>query len=342
MPASKDPPLDALLHPFREGWLEHAQGTLFMNARAGSELPDMARRWTCVQPFRPWAEQLEAAGMGTMPVLPEASACFDRVLLLSANQRDVARANMVQGLRRLSPKGVLVLSQANDAGARSAQDDLARLVALGGGASKHHCRVAWTVPGTPRRDPGLEDAWLAQAAPRLVPGTAWLAQPGVFARDRIDAGSALLAECLPAELAGKAADLGAGWGFLSATLLQRCPEIRSIDLFEANADALALARANLAMSAANCSFHWHDVTTGLPGDFDVIVSNPPFHLGADQDHDVGRAFIASAARALRPGGSFWLVANRHLPYESALAAGFARVREIARRDGFKVIEARAA
>jgi 16S rRNA (guanine1207-N2)-methyltransferase len=33
------------------------------------------------------------------------------------------------------------------------------------------------------------------------------------------------------------------------------------------------------------------------------------------------------------------VANRHLPYESALAARFGTVRELAQRDGFKVIEA---
>jgi 16S rRNA (guanine1207-N2)-methyltransferase len=86
-------------------------------------------------------------------------------------------------------------------------------------------------------------------------------------------------------------------------------------------------------------FHWHDVTTGLPQAYDVIVSNPPFHQGRADEPWLGLAFIAAAAAALRPGGSLWLVANRHLPYEAALSSGFAHVRTVREDAGFKVIEA---
>ena len=342
--ASNDPPLDALMHPFREGLLASAADTLFLNARGGDALPVQAREWTCVQSFKPWADALAAQGLASRPELPPESQRFARVLLLLPRQRDLARASVVRGLQRLADGGVLVASQANDAGARSAASDLARLVSPLPSASKHHCRVMWTAPQAVRADPALEAEWLVQAAPRPIPGTPWLGQPGVFARDRIDAGSALLAAHLPADLAGAAADLGAGWGFLSASLLRRCPGVTSVDLFEGDADALALARLNLAQEATSAAlhFHWHDVAAGLPGGFDVIVSNPPFHAGHAEDVELGRAFIAAAARALRPGGRFWLVANRHLPYETALAAGFASVREVVRADGFKVIEARSA
>ena len=344
MPASKDPVLDALLHPFREGVLGHAADTLFMNARAAADLPALARDWTCVQSFKPLTAALARDGLAASAELPPEAATFSRVLLPLPRQRDQARACMVRGLRRLAPGGVLVTSQANEAGARSAGADLARLAAPLASASKHHCRITWTLPESQRIDVALEDEWLVQAQARLVPGTHWLAQPGVFARDRIDAGSALLATHLPLDLAGAAADLGAGWGFLSATLLQRCPGITSLDAFEADADALALARRNLEPAAAGRALrlHWHDVAAGLPRSFDVIVSNPPFHAGGEEDRQLGQAFIAAAARAIRPGGRFWLVANRHLPYESALSAGFAQVREVARAEGFKVIEARAA
>ena len=54
---------------------------------------------------------------------------------------------------------------------------------------------------------------------------------------------------------------------------------------------------------------------------------------------IGRAFIAAAAAALKPGGRLWLVANRHLPYEQALARGFGEVRKLADAGGFKVIHA---
>ena len=86
-------------------------------------------------------------------------------------------------------------------------------------------------------------------------------------------------------------------------------------------------------------FYWLDVSTGLPGHYDFIVTNPPFHQGRADFPELGRSFIAAAAHALVPGGRLWLVANRHLPYEAELASGFAKVRVVETRDGFKVIEA---
>jgi 16S rRNA (guanine1207-N2)-methyltransferase len=341
--APRNAVLQALLHPFAEGALAPAGDTLFMNARADPALPAQAAGWTCVQGFKPWADALAAAGLHSQPSLADDASRHACVLLPLPRQRDLARAHLVEGLRRLAPGGVLVVAQANDAGAKSAIADLARLASPIAIESKYHCRVAWTASGARRIAPALEDEWLQAAAPRAVPGTAWLARPGVFARDRIDAGSLLLAGHLPADVAGAVADLGAGWGFLSATLLQRCPGIRSLDLFEADAQALALAQANLATIAhpAARQFHWHDVRRGLPAGFDAVVSNPPFHVDGADDPQLGRDFIAAAAAALRPGGRFWLVANRHLPYEATLDSGFAEVREVAQRDGFKVIEARA-
>ena len=71
-----------------------------------------------------------------------------------------------------------------------------------------------------------------------------------------------------------------------------------------------------------------------------IATNPPFHDPRGADVGLGRAFLAAAADALRPGGRLVLVANRTLPYERDLARRFAGVATLAERDGFKVIEAR--
>jgi 16S rRNA (guanine1207-N2)-methyltransferase len=90
-------------------------------------------------------------------------------------------------------------------------------------------------------------------------------------------------------------------------------------------------------------FHWHDVTSGLLGQYDVIVCNPPFHVQGRLDRpDIGRRFIAAAAQSLKPKGRLWLVANRHLPYEDALTGNFQRVRVVAQAHGFKIIEAQRA
>ena len=160
--------------------------------------------------------------------------------------------------------------------------------------------------------------------------------------DRIDPASALLAEHLPADLAGRAADLGAGYGYLSRELLERCPKITALDLYEAEQRALALAELNLAPPprALPLRFLWRDVTAGIEPGYDVIISNPPFHTPSRADRpDIGQRFIAVAAQALRPGGRLYVVANRHLPYEHTLNDSFGAVRVVAERDGFKLVEA---
>ena len=58
---------------------------------------------------------------------------------------------------------------------------------------------------------------------------------------------------------------------------------------------------------------------------DVLVTLPPF--------------IQRAAAQLRSGGSCWLTANRHLPYEAILKPLFRRVTLVAEADGYKIYQA---
>jgi 16S rRNA (guanine1207-N2)-methyltransferase len=81
---------------------------------------------------------------------------------------------------------------------------------------------------------------------------------------------------------------------------------------------LSCARRNLG--EGNFEYHWHDVAAGVPGKYEVIVSNPPFHTGQATDIHLGKAFLRVATAALRTGGRLLLVANRQLPYEPELEA----------------------
>jgi 16S rRNA (guanine1207-N2)-methyltransferase len=72
---------------------------------------------------------------------------------------------------------------------------------------------------------------------------------------------------------------------------------------------------------------------------DLVVMNPPFHQGRAAQPALGVAFIQAAAAMLAPSGSLWMVANRHLPYEGALAAAFREVEEVGGTPAFKLFRA---
>jgi 16S rRNA (guanine1207-N2)-methyltransferase len=349
-PDSSDDALETLFLPIVERTLPWpTDGALFMGARDGwplyrQPLPGLV----CEQWFRPEVDALQRSGQVVLPFQAHAGVdsspgrTFPLVLVLPPRQREQARALLANAIMRLQPGGIVIACAPNDEGAKSFEADLARIAGPLRTVSKNRCRVFWSAPQRVGGDLGLLAQWSTLDAPRPVLDGRLISRPGVFAWDRIDAASALLAAHLPAGLSGRAADLGAGHGYLSHELLARCAGIRSLDVYEADARALDLARVNLASFAPRVAIEprWHDVAAGVPDRYDVIVSNPPFHAtGRSERPDIGRRFIAVAAEALAPGGSLWLVANRHLPYESVLDASFGRVRCVTQEQGFKVIEA---
>lgn len=340
--------LQALQLPFATGALAWPPSdALFLHAQPGWPWSGFIAE----QPFKPAADALLREGHAVQVVdeLPDTIAGgTPLVLLLPPRQRDALRTLLARAVDTCAEGGTVLVSVENDAGAKSVEADLRALMGgLDCTLSKHHCRVFWARKDATRCDGALLRQWRQRDAPRRIAAPelaqgGFLSRPGAFAWDRIDPASALLAAHLPGDLRGHGADLGAGWGYLSLQVLARAPQVQALDLYEADARALALARHNLhdAGHAAALGFHWHDVTAGLPHAYDFIVTNPPFHLHDRADRpELGQRFIAVAAQALRRGGRLYLVANRHLPYETALAAGFAHVRVLAQRDGFKVIEA---
>jgi 16S rRNA (guanine1207-N2)-methyltransferase len=317
---------------------------LFLRARDGHWWGEHSRaQWLCQQSFKPMAVALERSGLRVAE--PEPGQKFPLVMILPPRQRDEARALFARAAAHVEPGGVIVASMANDEGARSGESDFRRLFGSTQVMSKHHCRVFWSTIEVASTDPSLLAEWQGLDAPRAIAEGGFHSRPGLFAWNRVDPASALLAAQLPSSLSGRVADLGAGYGYLACEALRRCPGIQAIDLFEAESRALEPARINIETALkrldnkAEASVLWHDVTTGLPRRYDAIISNPPFHLGRADQPELGQAFISAAANALNPLGSLWLVANRHLPYEATLRARFNRVESVALKDGFKVFEA---
>ena len=280
-------------------------------------------RLVAVTGFRPDHEALSGRGV---TVAPAAEGPFAGAIVFLPRSRALAQDLIAAAMGILPAGAPLIVDGAKTDGI----DALWRA-----------CRKRFDVGDTVTRGHGRA---FALACPSVAPDD-WVARPvevdgfvttaGVFSADGVDPGSALLAARLDG-VAGRVCDLGAGWGYLSHAVLAR-PAVTQVDLVEAERAALDCARLNVADDRA--AFHWADARRFEGGPYDWIVSNPPFHTGRQADPDLGRAFIAAAARLLSPRGRLRLVANRQLPYEAALSDAFAETLVLEERDGYKVLDA---
>jgi len=296
-------------------------------------------RITCLQTERRHAAALERAGLA---VVSEASGSFALCLIEATRDREENLYHIALGWSLLAPGGMLVLTAANSLGGESLGKKLRDCgLPVASVYSKAKCRViALTRPLGCDAPPPPE--WLALGAFKEIPGAGLVAGPGMFSAHAIDAGTRLLCDALDGPLTGSGADFGAGYGALSRHVLERSPDLRALDLYESEAKALAAARCNLAAweDRVELRYHWSDLTATLPTQrYDWIVMNPPFHSGSATEPALGQQFIATAANSLRPRGSLWLVANRHLPYETLLATRFSHVVDLGQTAGYKVYRA---
>lgn len=276
----------------------------------------------------------------TSPLIPGSSALedmadgsVDDITLYAPPGAVERRYVLAQALRVLKADGRLdVMAPKDKGGSRLAKELKAFGLEFAENAKAHHRRVQLTRPETVD---GL-DAAIRDGAPRIVPGLEAWSQPGVFAWDRIDTGTALLAQVLP-PLKGHGIDLGCGYGAL-ATVVLRAPAVASLRMIDLDRRALSAAKKNV--EDARARFEWDDVRTlEAAGTLDFVVSNPPFHDGGIEDKRLGQKFIRKSAELLKKGGVAWIVANRHLPYEQDLNEVFKRVNMVVDQQGFKVFEA---
>jgi 16S rRNA (guanine1207-N2)-methyltransferase len=296
------------------------EGLFGMPAAALVEVPDGAEQFS---PLHPGSTSLAEVAAGTLKGMT----------MLAAPGTLERRHDLALMLRARAPDAPFTVLAPKDGGGSRLGSELGRFGCETATRSKAHHRIC--TGRRPSALTGTEEA-IADGGPRRLPGVGLWSQPGIFSWDRLDAGTALLLDTLPARLSGRGADLGCGIGLLAHHVLAS-EAVTSLDLVDSDRRAVEAARRNV--DDPRVRLHWADIRDGLAfASLDFVVTNPPFHDGGREDRTLGPAFIRRAAEALRPGGHLWLVANRHLPYEPLLKT-FRRADAVIEANGYKVLHA---
>jgi 16S rRNA (guanine1207-N2)-methyltransferase len=277
-----------------------------------------------VSPLVPGAENLEVI----------ASESCDGLVMRAPTNTVERRHDIALALRALRAGAPFTILAANDKGGTRLKRELEGFGVDADDQPRRHHRIC--TGERPAKLTGIDEA-VEEGALRLREELGIATQPGIFSWDRVDVGSTVLIEVMP-KLTGRVGDFGCGWGLLSASVL-RGEAVTSVTGYDVDRRAVAAARMNI--SDPRFKAVWVDIAAKGAGvtDLDAIVMNPPFHRAGVEDQSLGVTMIARAAEALRTGGTLWLTANRHLPYEAVLKARFRRVRLVTEAEGFKVYEA---
>ncbi len=170
--------------------------------------------------------------------------------------------------------------------------------------------------------------------------TRLFSRPGVFSWQHLDDATAILADVMRVRPGDDVLDLGCGSGPLGLTAA-RLGATGRVCMVDVDSEAVRCAsRAVTVAGLTTCDVRTSDVGAAVLGErFDVVVTNPPFHVGKLTDLDVPAQFIADAHAVLRPGGSLQLVANRTLPYERIVQECFGNLTTMHDGPRFKVLSA---
>ena len=253
-----------------------------------------------------------------------------------------------------APKGLEALREISEAVAQVAHPDATVLV---GGRIKHMTHAMNDVLRASFTD---VSATLARQKSRVlvargpVPGPSSFprrqehsdvgltvcAHGAAFGGTKVDLGTRALLAALAAApaSAGNALDLGCGTGILAAVLARSSGDRRVLAVDQsAAAVASATATAEANGVADRITVVRDDAADSLPaGSVDLVVCNPPFHVGAAVLTTAADRLFAAAARVLRTGGELWTVYNSALRCKPELGRAVGPTRVVAQTPKFTV------
>ncbi|WP_327110080.1 methyltransferase [Nocardia sp. NBC_01730] len=167
-----------------------------------------------------------------------------------------------------------------------------------------------------------------------------VAHGAAFSGARLDIGTRFLLQHLKwmKPDARDAIDLGCGTGILAVALAKARPGIKVVGT-DQSAAAVASARetAEANQVADRVTVMRDDaMSSAADNSADLVLCNPPFHVGAAVHTGSAIKMFAETGRVLRPGGELWTVYNSHLNYRGVVERMVGRTEVVGRNRKFTV------
>lgn len=279
------------------------------------------------------------------PVL--APACVDTVVLFLPKSRAELSLRLALALSLAKENGRVILVGEKKEGIAGAVRQLRELLPQSVKIdSARHCQVWQADTVLPSPDFRLSD-WLQWHG--VEHGGISLdvaALPGIFSDGELDAGTAMLLDTL-AEVppdTGRILDFACGAGVIGAwwqrLQAEREESVSPVDGVDVQFQALTCARETYDRAGAEGSIIASDGLSTVEGQYQSVVTNPPFHSGIRTDTSVTERFLQGISRHLVKGGELRLVGNRFLPYQGLIRQHVGPVKVLAEDRRFTVWSAR--
>lgn len=168
------------------------------------------------------------------------------------------------------------------------------------------------------------------------------ALPGVFSQNALDKGTELLLKHLPKDIDTqktiKVLDIGCGAGVIGAFLAKKYPHWQ-IDMIDINAFALKSSKETLAINQLTANVYASDAFSDTANDYDLIVTNPPFHSGLETHYKTTENLLALTANHQKNNAQLLVVANHFLKYQPIIDTHYSQCFIIAQNRQFVVYHA---
>lgn len=270
---------------------------------------------------------------------------YDDIVYRVSKERPLVHHCINESYKRLNEGGSLHLIGHKDDGIRTHGRNAQKVFATAEHAKKHgdayHIRLQKSATTSTSTRVFLDSKDYDQLRTCTVGELHFISKPGVFGWNKVDRGSALLAEHINTLLSkkkslGSVLDLGCGYGYLLlATAALPFSKRHGTDN---NAAAVDAAKASFARAGLSVQVTLDDCAAQLEGGYDWIICNPPFHQGFSTSSALAEKFLSQIKTLLSAQGKALVVVNQFIPVERMAQGKFTHIETVRNEHGFKVLQ----